>query len=112
MAPAADLPARLLAAASLLLGPAGALADEPAEWLGRMDQALRELSYEGLLVYVHGGAVESLKLIHTRDGDRQRERDRECDSLPHGDGDPNIDADADTDGHRNRSEERRVGKEC
>ena len=74
MAPAAELPARLLAAASLLLGPAGALADEPGEWLGRMDQALRELSYEGLLVYVHGGAVESLKLIHTRDGDRQRER--------------------------------------
>ncbi len=74
MAPAAELSARLLAAASLLLVARAALADDPADWLGRMDQALRELSYEGRLVYVHGGAVESLRLVHTRDGDRQHER--------------------------------------
>jgi len=54
--------------------PATAAADEPMSWLARMDQALRELSYEGRFVYVHGNTVEALHLIHTvRDG-RERER--------------------------------------
>jgi sigma-E factor negative regulatory protein RseB len=74
MAPAEELSARLLAAAALMLGAGRAVADDPVGWLGRMDQALRELSYEGRLVYVHGGAVESLRLVHTRDGDRHHER--------------------------------------
>jgi sigma-E factor negative regulatory protein RseB len=74
MTRAAELSARLLAAASFLLAGGSALADDPAEWLARMDQALRELSYEGRLVYVHGGGVDALRLVHTRDGDRQHER--------------------------------------
>jgi sigma-E factor negative regulatory protein RseB len=74
MAPAAELSARLLAAASLVLVAGRAAADDAAGWLGRMDQALRGLSYEGRLVYVHDGAVESLRLVHVRDGDRQHER--------------------------------------
>ena len=37
-----------------------------------MDRALRELDYEGRLVYVHGTAVESLLLTHTAEGGRER----------------------------------------
>ena len=56
----------------LLLGAAAAA--DAMGWLTRMDQALRELDYEGRFVYVHGHNVESLHLVHTvRDG-HERER--------------------------------------
>lgn len=65
------------AALCLLLSPAaaaGAEADDPMRWLVRMDQALRELNYEGRFVYVHGQTIEAVHLVHTvRDG-RERER--------------------------------------
>lgn len=57
-----------------LLPAVAAAADDPMRWLVRMDQALRELNYEGRFVYVHGQTIEALHLIHTvRDG-RERER--------------------------------------
>jgi sigma-E factor negative regulatory protein RseB len=72
MTPAADL--RHAAALLLLLLPGVAAAQEPLGWLVRMEQALRELDYEGRFVYVHGHTIESLHLVHTvRDG-RTRER--------------------------------------
>lgn len=72
MTPGADL----WRAAGLvwLLLPGVAAAEEPTAWLTRMEQALRDLDYEGRLVYVHGHTIESLHLVHTvRDG-RTRER--------------------------------------
>lgn len=65
---------RAAALLGLLLPAAAAADDEPMRWLARMEQALRELSYEGRFVYVHGHTVEALHLVHTvRDG-RERER--------------------------------------
>ena len=65
---------RWRAAALLWLLPGAVAADEAMGWLARMDQALRELNYEGRFVYVQGRTVEALHLVHTvRDG-RERER--------------------------------------
>ena len=56
--------------------PAGAVEDgarqSPArmsELLARMSAAVRELDYRGLFTYEHGGALDTLKIIHSvRDG--------------------------------------------
>jgi sigma-E factor negative regulatory protein RseB len=57
-----------------LLLPLGAVADEAMHWLMRMDQAQRELDYEGRFVYVHGHTVEAMHLVHTVANGRERER--------------------------------------
>jgi sigma-E factor negative regulatory protein RseB len=65
----------LRAAVLLFLAlPLAAAADEALDWLSRMEQALRELNYEGRFVYVHGHAIETMHLVHTVDGGRERER--------------------------------------
>jgi sigma-E factor negative regulatory protein RseB len=64
---------------SLFLGlavllQAGAAAAEPADWLGRMAQAVRTQNYEGVMVYAQGGRMESMRIVHRfRDG-REQER--------------------------------------
>ena len=63
-----------VAALPLLLLPLTAAADEAMRWLTRMEQALRELSYEGRFVYVQGGTVEALHLVHTVGDGHERER--------------------------------------
>jgi sigma-E factor negative regulatory protein RseB len=52
--------------ALLLLSAAGvALADDPAEWLRRMNQALTQNNYDGEFQHwQHGGRVENLRIIH------------------------------------------------
>ena len=66
---------RLRAAALLFLAmPLAAAADEALDWLARMEQALRELNYEGRFVYVHGHAIEAMHLVHTVEGGHERER--------------------------------------
>ena len=72
-------PAASRGAAAALLGlflplAAGAGSDEPMDWLVRMDQALRELDYEGRFVYVHGQTIEAVHLIHTVQDGHERER--------------------------------------
>lgn len=59
-------------AALLALATAAGAADDPAGWLVRMERALRELDYEGRLVYVHGTAVEALQLTHSAAGGSER----------------------------------------
>jgi len=58
----------LLAAAVYLFAcmPVGAAEnlDRVGALLGGMSQALREQSYQGLFTYEHGGALETLKLLH------------------------------------------------
>lgn len=63
------LPALLL----VLCGPLQA-ATSAEGWLARIAPALRELDYQGTLVYVAGGRVETLRVFHRLDGDRERER--------------------------------------
>jgi len=41
-----------------------ALADEPARWLERMNQALNTRNYDGTFSHWHGGQVEMLRIIH------------------------------------------------
>ncbi|MBU1654132.1 MAG: MucB/RseB C-terminal domain-containing protein [Gammaproteobacteria bacterium] len=58
----------------LLAGPGGAGANEAHQWLERMNQAMRQLSYEGELIYQHDRRVEVLSLVHTVGGGLERER--------------------------------------
>jgi sigma-E factor negative regulatory protein RseB len=43
---------------------AAALADEPQEWLARMNTALTTRNYDGVFFHVQGGRVETLRIIH------------------------------------------------
>jgi sigma-E factor negative regulatory protein RseB len=55
------------ALAALALGclaAASASADEPAQWLARMNQALTTRNYDGTFSHWHGGQVEMLRIIH------------------------------------------------
>jgi sigma-E factor negative regulatory protein RseB len=61
--------ALLLALAAPLQAAVGA-----GDWLARIEPALRGLDYQGTLVHVAGGRVETVRLFHRRDGDRERER--------------------------------------
>ena len=63
----------LLALLLMLAGPLQAAASAEA-WLERIAPALRQLDYQGTLVYVAGGRVETLQVFHRNDGGRERER--------------------------------------
>jgi len=62
-----------LALLLLLCGPLQAATDAEA-WLARIAPALRQLDYQGTLVYVANGRVETLRVFHRLDGERERER--------------------------------------
>lgn len=66
--------ARHFAAPFLLLLwlPLAALADEAGDWLARVGPALRGLDYQGTLVVVADGRVETLRVFHAGSGDRER----------------------------------------
>ena len=54
-----------LLALAISCGVAGAaLAEEPARWLERMNEALTTRNYDGTFSHVHGGGVETLRIIH------------------------------------------------
>jgi len=46
---------------------------DPGERLARMAAALRSLSYEGTVVYLHGNRLESLRVVHRVENGRVRE---------------------------------------
>ena len=60
-----------LAAFSLLLGVGIAVGAEPKEWLERMNHALTTRNYVGVFTHVHGGRVETLRIIHRVRGVRR-----------------------------------------
>ena len=41
-----------------------AAAEEPTQWLQRMNQALTTRNYDGTFSHWHGGRVEMLRIIH------------------------------------------------
>ncbi|NCF36343.1 MAG: hypothetical protein GWP56_08140 [Gammaproteobacteria bacterium] len=48
---------------------------EPAmEWVQKMSDAMRNLSYRGNFVYMHGNQLESMQIAHYRDEDGEKER--------------------------------------
>jgi sigma-E factor negative regulatory protein RseB len=50
------------------------LADTPRVWLERMNEALTTRDYDGVFFHVHGGRVETLRIIHRVQGRRVSER--------------------------------------
>lgn len=81
----ARLPARaagpLLTLAALAV-PAAHAAEEAAQWLGRMAQAMQTQAYEGTLVYVHDGHLESMSVVHGYVDGREHERLRTLSGQP------------------------------
>jgi sigma-E factor negative regulatory protein RseB len=71
------VPRRNEALAMLVLGAlaaAGTLADEPAQWLARMNRALTTRNYDGVFSHWHGGQVELLRIVHRVQGGAVSER--------------------------------------
>ncbi len=62
-------------AALLALLAAGPVAAQSAQdLLRRMEEATRRLNYDGVFVYQRGTQIDSMRLVHMFDGDRERER--------------------------------------
>lgn len=64
--------ATLLALA--LLGGGVAAAEELRDWLARMDRAVETLNYHGVLVHMHGGEADVLRIVHRVEDGRVTER--------------------------------------
>jgi sigma-E factor negative regulatory protein RseB len=60
----ANEPFLWLALALLLTGPVAGAAEEPRQWLERMNEALTTRNYDGIFTHWHGGKVETLRIIH------------------------------------------------
>lgn len=60
----------LLAAAPRLAGAA----DEPREWLEKMNKALATRNYDGTFFHISGGRVETMRIVHRVRGGRVSER--------------------------------------
>ncbi|MGD2118836.1 MAG: MucB/RseB C-terminal domain-containing protein [Chromatiales bacterium] len=61
--------------ALLLLGLAPLAAASPVHfWLNKMMESVHQLNYDGHFVYLHGGVIESLRIVHTVEGDNEKER--------------------------------------
>lgn len=65
---------RLLLLGVALLAGSPALAGPAEDWLARINQAARALNYDGVFVYVHGGQVEAMRVVHVVGPDGVRER--------------------------------------
>ncbi|NKC13398.1 MAG: transcriptional regulator [Gammaproteobacteria bacterium] len=71
------------AAATLLLAACQTvLAEEARQWLDRMAQAARTLSYDGIFIYRRGSELQSLRIVHRFDGSAEQERLLALDGLP------------------------------
>lgn len=64
----------LLIAMLCLLAPVALAATDAAAWLARVGPALRGLDYQGTLVVVANGRVDTLRVFHRVDEGRERER--------------------------------------
>ena len=63
-----------LLAATLALSPAASAAESARQWLDSMSDAMQSLNYEGTFVYIHGGDIESMRIVHSRDESGENER--------------------------------------
>ncbi len=63
----------------LYAGMAAASGENPVgtevrAWLEKMSSATSNYSYDGVFVYLHGGQVQTVRIIHSVEGDEKRER--------------------------------------
>lgn len=63
----------LLVCFTLLLS-SPAIADPAMEWIQKMSEAMRNLSYRGNFVYLHDNQMESMQITHIRDVGGEKER--------------------------------------
>ncbi|MDH3713658.1 MAG: MucB/RseB C-terminal domain-containing protein [Gammaproteobacteria bacterium] len=62
------------AALTLVSVCASAGVDDARQWLDRMSTAMQSLNYQGTFVYLHGGEIETMRIVHSRDESGERER--------------------------------------
>jgi len=58
----------------LLAISAPVVANPAVEWIEKMSEAMRNLSYEGNFVYLHENQLESMSILHIKDGFGESER--------------------------------------
>ena len=58
----------------LVLAQSAAGNDDARQWLERVNEAARQLNYEGTFVYLHQGHLETLRIIHRADEHGETER--------------------------------------
>ncbi len=58
----------------LLLASSSAFASPAMQWVQKMSDAMRELSYQGTFVYQHRNLLESMEIVHVRDERGETER--------------------------------------
>jgi sigma-E factor negative regulatory protein RseB len=63
-----------LVGALLSAVPAGAAADDPREWLEKMNKALSNRNYDGTFFHISGGRVETMRIVHRVRSGRVTER--------------------------------------
>ena len=51
-----------------------ASANPAMEWIEKMSDSMRNLSYQGIFVYQHGNQLESMSILHIKDALGERER--------------------------------------
>jgi len=64
----------LFRAVSLLTGVAQVSANPAIEWIEKMSDSMRNLSYAGNFVYLHQNQLESMSILHIKDKFGERER--------------------------------------
>jgi sigma-E factor negative regulatory protein RseB len=64
----------VLCAATLFVGPAPAIAEEPIEWLLKVSDAARDVSYQGVVVYRDGERMDVMRIVHRQQNGRSQER--------------------------------------
>ena len=58
----------------LLASVASVSANPAVEWIEKMSDSMRNLSYEGNFVYMHGNQLESMSILHIKDESGESER--------------------------------------
>lgn len=58
----------------MLTGVAPVSANPAMEWIEKMSDSMRNLSYQGNFVYLHGNQLESMSILHIKDEFGERER--------------------------------------
>lgn len=69
-----QLPKFLLLSFILLAGTARVSANPAMEWIEKMSDSMRNLSYQGEFVYLHENQLESMSILHIKDEFGVRER--------------------------------------
>lgn len=68
------MPRRLYLFTILLLSIAPLSANPAMEWIEKMSDSMRNLSYRGNFVYMHGNQLESMSILHIKDEHGESER--------------------------------------